>query len=113
MSQATESKTLVRKIMGLGEERATALMEDLLSNEAVSAAVAKAMSRTQKYKAQLDKNVSMALSLVNQPTREDFDKLRKQMRNLQRELEDLKEQIDPVLKAAAKRKQKGDEKAAE
>lgn len=112
MSQP-ESKTLVRKIMGLGEERVAELMEDLLSNEAVSATVAKAMNRTQKYKARLDKNVSLALSLVNQPTREDFDKLRKQVRNLHRELEDLREQIDPVLKAAAKRKAKGEEKAAE
>lgn len=108
MSKPSEQRTLVRKIMGLGEERVAELMEELLSNEAVSAAVGKAMTRTQKYKAMLDKNVAMALSLVNQPTRDDFDKLRKQVRNLQRELEDLREQIDPVLKAAAKRKSKAE-----
>ena len=106
VSYDSESKNLIKKIRSMGEERFSEIMDELLSNDAVSSTVAKALTRTQKYKAQLDKNVSKAFALVNQPTREDYDKLRKQVRQLQREYEDLKEQMDPILKAAAKRKEK-------
>jgi type I restriction-modification system DNA methylase subunit len=112
VSHDAEQKNLINKIRSLGEERFAEIMDELLANDKVSSTVAKALSRTQKYKAQLDKNVSFALSLVNQPTREDYDKLRKQVRHLQRELEELQEKIDPILKAAAKRKaHKADEPA--
>ena len=106
----THEKSIVKKFVNMGEERIAEVMDELLSNDRVSAVVAKAMTRTQGFKALLDKNVSMAFSLVNQPTREDFDKLRKQVRHLERHVEDLGEQLEAAAKKTAHRKAgKGDE----
>lgn len=107
----SESKSVVKKIVSMGEERVAEIVEELMSNEKVSAVVAKALSRTQGLKARLDKNVSLALSLLNQPTREDFDKLRKQVRHLERSLEDLSEKVDELAKAATHKKKAATAKA--
>ncbi len=98
--------SMLKKIRNLGEERLSEVLNDLLKNEQFSAALSRAMTRTQAFKSQLDKNVASALSLVNQPTREDFDRLRKQLRNLDRKIDDLTEQLEEMQaaqKKAAKR----------
>jgi hypothetical protein len=94
----SESQGIVKKIVNLGEERIAEVVDELLSNDKVSSVVAKAMTRTQGFKSILDKNVSLAFSLLNQPTREDFDKIRKHVRNLDRQIEDLNEKLDALSK---------------
>jgi polyhydroxyalkanoate synthesis regulator phasin len=95
--------SMIKKLRSLGEERFAEVMDELLKNENFSNAVARALNRTQKAKAMLDKNVSLAMSLLNQPTREDFDKLRKQVRSLERRLDDMSDKLDPLVKAAKKK----------
>ncbi len=92
----------VKKLMAMGEERMTEVLNELMANEKVSATVARTLMRTQNLKATLDKNVALALSLVNQPTREDFDKLRKQVRSLERQIEDLADKVETLTNVAAK-----------
>lgn len=103
-ASVSESKNIVKKIVGLGEDRIAEVMNELMSNEQVSNVISKAMTRTQRYKHMLDKNVEMALSMLNQPTREDFDKLRKHIRNLDRQIEELDERVTQLVEAASSRK---------
>ena len=100
----TEEQNLTQKILGLGEERMTEVLDELLSNERVSSIMGRAMMRTQTLKASLDKNVALALSMVNQPTREDFDRLRKQVRRLERQVDDLTEEVESLRKPKPARK---------
>ena len=97
-NQKNDPNTIVKKMVSMGEERLAEVMDELLSNDRVSGVLATAMSRTQTLKASLDKNVGLALSLVNQPTRQDFDKLRKQVRSLERQIEDLSDKVDALAK---------------
>lgn len=102
--RTSEEQNLAQKILGMGEERMTEVLDELLSNEKVSGILGKAMMRTQTLKAQLDKNVALAFSMVNQPTRSDFDRLRKQVRGLERQLDDLTEQVERLQKPKPARK---------
>ena len=101
----SDVSNVVKKFINMGEERMAEVMDQLMSNDKVSAVLAKAMARTQTLKASLDKNVSLAFTLLNQPTREDFDKLRKKLRNMEREFEDLTAKVDDVAKQMAAKKQ--------
>ena len=94
-------KKPVNKILKMGEKHISKVMDELLSNDRVSAVVAQAMTHSQGLKSLVDKNISRAFSLVNQPTREDFDKLRKQVRHLERHVEDLGEQLEAAAKNPA------------
>jgi hypothetical protein len=85
----TKAPAGVSAILKLGEERMTALLTQLLSNEAFVAALQSALGRAVSAKGTLDRGVISVLSAVNIPTVEDVQLMQNKLTELEESMADL------------------------
>ncbi len=95
-------KELLKELSSLGEEKLNKLLQDALSNEKISNALMKVLQTTQVAKEKFNKNVQVALELVNVATKEDYEELKEEIRKLAQKVEELEKKIDNLAKSTKK-----------
>jgi hypothetical protein len=93
----------VKTILGLGEEKMGEVVNQLLSNEAFVGAVQKAIAGGLGAKRSVDKGVATILGLINVPTLEDIDKVRKKMSEVESSLAEIGERLEKLQTKLEKR----------
>lgn len=92
---------LLQWLYDQGEKTATQVLEELLSNRAVSDGIGSAIQRAARTKGKMDRNMQTLLSLLNVPSRADYAKLATKIEALQGSLVNLNIKLDRVLAATA------------
>ena len=85
-----------------GEERLAQAAEELSKNKGLTDAVAKGIRQAAQTKGRLDKNMQNVLSLLNVPSRADYQRLLTKVETLQGSLVNVNMKLDRLLAAKAK-----------
>ena len=86
----------VKTILGLGEEKMGAAVNQLLSNEAFVRAVQRTVSSSLEAKRGVDKGVAALLGLVNVPTLADVDKVKERMDEVESTLAEIAARLEKM-----------------
>ena len=97
-------KTLLYRILGLGERKLTDLTNELLGNPKFANALGKAIQKTMETKGRFDKNVHLVFSAVNMPTKADYDRLAEKVGALNKNLNEIDLRIDGLIKKMESRR---------
>lgn len=111
--------TILKKILSLGEDRLTDLSNQLLENKAFASALEQAIERGMKTKKNVDRNMQIALGLLNLPSKKDYKSLNDKIESLNGKIVSLSLKVDKLVgllegdkkKAAAKKPAHKDESA--
>ncbi len=87
-----------------GEERLAQAVQELAKNTALTSAVTKGIRRAAQTKGRMDQNMQTFLSLLNLPSRADYQKLLTKLETLQGSLINVNMKLDRLMAAAEKRK---------
>jgi hypothetical protein len=84
----------VKKALAMGEERMGRLVTQLLSNEKVMHGVQSVVSSALNAKSTFDRGVKTAMQVVNLPSTEDVDELRRKLSELESVVDDLAAKLE-------------------
>jgi polyhydroxyalkanoate synthesis regulator phasin len=84
-----EEKSLLEKILGQGEERLEAFLQDLLTNPKVVEVMGKVIQRTQEARVRIEERLRSIYQLANLPTQED-------LKNLEKKVQELEEKVKTI-----------------
>lgn len=84
-----------------GEERLTQLADELSKNRSLTDTLGRAVKQAAHTKGQLDRNMQAVLSLLNVPSRADYQKLLTKIETLQGSLVNVNVKLDRIMAALA------------
>ena len=93
----TSDTTILKRLLGLGEERLGRLAEELLSNPRVADAFSHALQKAFEAKGRVDRNMQTVLGLLNLPSRADVTRLLTKLEAIQGSLVNLNLKMDRLL----------------
>ena len=88
---------ILRRLLGLGEERLGRLAEELLANPRVAEAFSHALTKAFEAKGRVDRNMQTVLGLLNLPSRGDVNRLITKLEAIQGSLVNLNLKVDRLL----------------
>ncbi len=94
---------VVKRALAAGEERMGKLVTQLLSNEKVMHGVQTVVASALNAKSSLDRGVKTALQVVNLPTTEDVEELRRKLSELEEMLDGLSARVGDASRTDADR----------
>ena len=97
--------SLLKKVSGLGEEKLQKLIQELMNNEKIVITLMKVMQKTQEAKQTLDKNVQGALELINVPSKDDYNEIKKEITDISKKVNTLELKIDKLAKSLETKKE--------
>ncbi len=92
--------TILDDLRKRSEEAMNKVLSDLLSNKVVADQLGRTVSRAADAKRSVDRNMQFVLSLLNLPSRSDYNKLLTKVETLQGAMTNLSMKLDRVLAAA-------------
>jgi broad specificity phosphatase PhoE len=95
-----------------GEEALTQLADELSKNRSLTDALGRAVKQAAHTKGRLDKNMQTVLSLLNVPSRGDYQKLLTKIETLQGSLVNVNIKLDRIMAALASQPKAPKKKAA-
>jgi hypothetical protein len=101
----SEEKTLFEKLYEVGEENLARFTEEVLSDPVCSDTMDQTLRNAAKTKEKVDQNIAALLSLLNLPSKVDYDRLLAKVETLQGSLVNVSVKLDRLL-AAQKKKPK-------
>ncbi len=87
---------VVKRMFEIGEEQISRITQQLLANEKFVAAMQTVVANTLKAKGMLDKNIRMALSVMNLPTVEDVEGLKSKLDDLEETIRRLEQTVEKL-----------------
>lgn len=90
---ASRSKTLVKRVMEVGEAQVDRVVGQLLANERFVAAIQGVVATSLAAKGSLDKSLRSALATMNLPSTADVAELGRRLDRLERVLAELDEKV--------------------
>ena len=93
----TNDTHILRRLLGLGEERLGRLAEELLSNPRVAETFSTALQKAFEAKGRVDRNMQTVLGLLNLPSRADMTRLLTKLEAIQGSLVNLNVKVDRLL----------------
>jgi hypothetical protein len=93
----TNDTHILKRLLGLGEERLGRLAEELLSNPRVAETFSHALQKAFEAKGRVDRNMQTVLGLLNLPSRADMNRLLTKLEALQGSLVNLNLKMDRLL----------------
>jgi len=93
----TNDTHILRRLLGLGEERLGRLAEELLSNPRVAETFSTALQKAFEAKGRVDRNMQTVLGLLNLPSRADMIRLLTKLEAIQGSLVNLHVKVDRLL----------------
>jgi hypothetical protein len=93
----TNDTHILRRLLGLGEERLGHLAEELLSNPRVAETFSIALQKAFEAKGRVDRNMQTVLGLFNLPSRADLTRILTKLEAIQGSLVNLNLKIDRIL----------------
>jgi hypothetical protein len=101
-----EEQSIFDKLYEAGEEGVSRFTKEALSHPAVSGFMKQALRNASSTKGKIDKSVETVLTLLNLPSKEDYNRLLAKVETLQGSLVNLNMKLDRLLAEQAK-SQKG------
>lgn len=98
-----EEKTLFEKLYEVGEENLARFAQDVLSNPVFSDSMDQTLRNAAKTKKKVDQNIAALLSLLNLPSKADYDTLLAQLETVQGSLVNVNMKLDRLLAAQEKK----------
>jgi len=99
-----EEKSLFEKLYEASEEQASRFAKEMTSHPSFSSVIEKTLRNAMEAKGKIDKNVGQILSLLNVPSKADYNKLLTKIETLQGSLVNLNIKIDRLTAALEKPK---------
>ena len=99
-----EEKSLFEKLYEASEERVSRFTKEAISHPSFSSVVERALRNITETKGKVDKNVDHFLSLINIPSKSDYNKLLAKVETLQGSLVNLNIKVDRLIASLAKPK---------
>jgi len=93
----TNDTHILKRLLGLGEDRLGHLAEELLSNPRVAETFSLALQKAFEAKGRVDRNMQTVLGLLNLPSRADLIRLVSKLEAIQGSLVNLNLKIDRLL----------------
>jgi hypothetical protein len=93
----TNDTHMLKRLLGLGEERLGRLAEELLSNPRVAETFSAALTKAFEAKGHVDRNMQTVLGLLNLPSRGDMNRLLTKLEAIQGSLVNLNLKVDRLL----------------
>jgi hypothetical protein len=93
----TNDTHILRRLLGLGEDRLGRLAEELLSNPRVAETFSTALQKAFEAKGRVDRNMQTVLGLLNLPSRADMIRLLTKLEAIQGSLVNLNVKVDRLL----------------
>jgi len=103
---SSNTDTLFRRIVSLGEDGLTDLSNRLLENKAFARALEQALERGFKTKKNVDRNMQIALGLLNMPSKRDYKNLSDKIESLNGKIVSLSLKVDKVVAAVEPEKKR-------
>jgi polyhydroxyalkanoate synthesis regulator phasin len=88
--ETPEERNLIERLIGMGEERLEAIIQELLTNPRVIQVMSKVIQRTQEARNLLEERLRQVYQLANIPTQADLKRLEDKLVELERRLAELK-----------------------
>ena len=92
-----EEKSLFERLYEASEEQASRFAKEFVSHPSFSSVIEKALHNAMEAKGKIDKNVGQILSLLNVPSKADYNKLLTKIETLQGSLVNLNIKIDRLI----------------
>jgi hypothetical protein len=92
-----EEKTLFEKLYEVGEENLARFVEEILSSPVFAEEVDCTLRNAAETKGKVDQNIAALLSLLNLPSKADYDRLAAQVEAVQGSLVNLNLKLDRLL----------------
>lgn len=102
-SASGEAANLLGRLYERGEGAVSQVLEDLLRNTKVKGGIGKTVGHAADAKRRVDRNMQFVLSLLNVPSRSDYNKLLTKIEALQGSLVNVNMKLDRLLAAEADR----------
>ena len=99
-----EEQTIFDKLYEAGEESVARFTKEALSHPAISEFMKQALRNASSTKGKIDKSMDILLTLLNLPSKEDYNRLLAKVETLQGSLVNLNMKVDRLLAAQSKRK---------
>ncbi len=99
-----EEQTIFEKLYEAGEEGVARFTKEALAHPAVSGLMKQALRNASSTKGKIDKSVETLLTLLNLPSKEDYNRLLAKVETLQGSLVNLNIKLDRLLAEQAKSK---------
>jgi ATP-dependent exoDNAse (exonuclease V) alpha subunit len=99
-----EEKSLLEKLYEASEEQASRFAKEVASHPSFSSVLEKALRNAMEAKGKIDKNVGQILSLLNVPSKSDYNKLLAKIESLQGSLVNLNIKVDRIIASLEKSK---------
>jgi len=90
-------KGLVNRLADAGEQKLQDMVDELVSNPRFAEALGRALAGATQTKRTVDRNVRLALNLVNVPTKADYDDLVRKVVKLGDTVTKLEQRLDAVV----------------
>ncbi len=92
-----EEKTLLEKLCELGEENLARFVEELRSSPVFAEGIDRTLQNAAETKGKVDQNIAALLSLLNLPSKADYDSLAARLETVQGSLVNLNLKLDRLL----------------
>jgi hypothetical protein len=100
-SASDEARSFLSSMIERGEEVVNVLLDDLLSSPAARDRFGRTVGRAAEAKRSVDKNIQAVLSLLNLPSRADYQRLATKVEALQGSLVNVNMKLDRLLAAGS------------
>lgn len=98
-----EEKTLFEKLCEVGGKNLARFVEEILSSPVFTEGIDRTLRNAAETKGKVDQNIAALLSLLNLPSKADYNRLAEQLETVQGSLVNLNLKLDRLL---AKQKKK-------
>lgn len=110
MNNSSDEKNLIERLIGMGEERLEAFVQELLTNPRVIQVMSKVIQRTQEARNLLEERLRQIYQLANIPTQADLKRLEEKLSELENRLQALKRTPAPGRTRTSRPKKKATRK---
>lgn len=93
----SDERTLLHRILEMGEQRLNQAAEELLSNPRFAEAMGRAVQTAMETKGRVDQNMQNVLGFLNVPSSRDYQKLAAKVEALQGSLVNLNMKLDRLI----------------
>ncbi len=99
-----EERTFLSWLFELGEQKLGQVAEEVVSNPKVMDALGNAFQKAAQTKGQMDRNMQLLLSLLNVPSKADYERLLGKIESLHGSLVNLNIKVDRLLAQSEQRR---------
>ena len=107
-----EEKTVFERLYELGEENFARFVEEMLTSPVFAQSLDRSLRNAAETKEKVDQNITALLSLLNLPSKADYDRLAAQVETLQGSLVNLNLKLDRLLAEQKKPRRSAKKRAA-